>query len=473
VVEYIGNTFVKVQASDVMASIHLREMAHEYIEHPSAVLHEGQTVDFVLLGPSKNQKRPDEWYGSINAATEFRTRAALSRLSPGDRVSGRVSYLEDRGAVLDAGDFEVWVPITELAWSWIGHPSQAVSLGQAATVDVLRIELPDNWLNDKTQRRAKAVGSIRATIPQPESPMIPVAFSGLPFQVSAVARRPRTCDPVVLYVLEELVAARSPEDIQATTGLPRSTLDGVRKALATEGLVKDWRPTAKGKRLAEAIALARALTADPIRGFFVSSAHPSSQFIRAGNGGMSTDYPPSWPRPPSNKQAEEEFVRASDESIPELLIDRIVTTEKRELLARLQEDDRMHVFLRRDGSRPWKPVYVSTPEHWLLAGLWAAFDPIGAKPFRPANVASRCRDFLMVRASALVRKNGKPVATLYFEPNTKTLWHLRDEARVRFRERKGSVFPSLPDIKAAELSLPSGEEMKRLEPESWCIAGVK
>ncbi|MFZ5787428.1 MAG: S1 RNA-binding domain-containing protein [Acidobacteriota bacterium] len=470
-VEYIGNTFAKVQASDVKAVIFLREMSDEYIEHPSAVLHEGQTVEFVLLGPS--EKRPDEWVGSINGASEARSRAALSRLSPGDRIDGQVSDLKDRGAILDAGEFEVWVPITELAWSWIDHPSEAVSLGQAVTVEILRVELPDGWLNDKRQRRAKAVGSIRAAIPQPESPIIPVAFSGLPFKVSAVARTPRACDPVVLYLLEELVGARSPEDVQATTGLPRQTLDGVHQVLAAEGLVKDWRPTAKGKRLAEAVSLARALTADPIRGLFVSSAHPSAQFVRAGSRTAAADYPPSWPRPPFNKQAEEEFARASDESIPELLIDRIVTAEKRELLSRLQEDDRMHVFLRRDGSRPWKAVYVPTPEHWLLAGLWCAFDPIGSTPFRPANVASRCRDFLMVRASALVRKNGKPVATLYFEPNTKTLWHLRDEARVRFRERKCSVFPDLPELKRSAATLPSGEEVKHLQPESWCIAGVR
>jgi len=470
VVEYIGNTFAKVQASDVKAVIFLREMADEYIEHPSAVLHEGQTVDFVLLGPS--EKRSDEWVGSINGASEARARSALSHLSPGDCISGKVSDLKDRGAILNAGEFEVWVPITELAWSWIGHPSEAVSLGQTVTVEVLRIELPDGWLNDKRQRRAKAVGSIRAAIPQPESPIIPMAFSGLPFKVSAVARTPRTCDPVVLYLLEELVAARTPEDVQATTGLPRSTLDGVHQVLGAEGLVKEWRPTAKGKRLAEAVSLARTLTADPIRGLFVSSAHPSSQFIRAGNGTAGTDYPPSWPRPPFNKQAEEEFARASDESIPELLINCIVTTEKRELLSRLQEDDRMHVFLQRDGSRPWKPVYVPTPEHWLLAGLWGAFDPIGTKPFRPANVTSRCRDFLVVRVSALVRKNGEPVATLYFEPNTETLWHLRDEACVHFRERKGSVFPDLPDFKGTSVSLPSGEEVKHLQPESWCIAVV-
>jgi translation initiation factor IF-1 len=95
VVEYIGNTFVKVQASDVKAVIFLREMSDEYIEHPSAVLHEGQTVEFVLLGPS--EKRPDEWVGSINGASEARSRTALSRLSPGDRVDAQVSDLSAAG----------------------------------------------------------------------------------------------------------------------------------------------------------------------------------------------------------------------------------------------------------------------------------------------------------------------------------------------------------------------------------------
>lgn len=469
VVAHVGKKCAKVRADDVNAVVFLSEMSGEYVERASDVLHVGQAVDFVVLRPS--EKRPDEWVVSISGASEARARAALSRLAPGERVDGRVSELRAHGILLDAGEYPVWVPITELAWSWLLHPSDAVSLGQTITIEILRVELPEGWLNDKRQRRARAVGSLRAMIPQPESPVILVAFSGLPFKMSAVAKTPHACDPVVLYLLEELVGSRSREDIQATTGLPRQTLDGVHQVLVSQGLVKNWHTTEKGRRLAEAVSLARTLNADPIRGFFVSSAHPSAQFATVG-GTSATEYPRSWPRPPFRKRAEEQFARACDESIPELLINRIVTTEKRELLSRIQEDDRMRVFLRRDGSRSWKALYVPTDEHWLLAGLWRAFDPVGAAPFRPANADSRCRDFLMVRVRASIRNARRPVDTLYFETHTKTLWLLRDGAPVRFRTRDKRVFPDLTELEGKPIRLPSGEEVEHLLAESWCMVEV-
>lgn len=166
-------------------------------------------------------------------------RSALSGLSTGDIVSGKVSILKDQGVFVDNGQFKVWIPLSELAWSWISHPSEAVSLGQVVKAEIMRIELPEDWLNNKGMRRARAVGSVRAVIPQPESPMVQVAYSSLPFKVSAVAKTPRDCDPVVLYLLEELAASKLPDDIQETTGLPRKVLDSVHKVLVSEGLVSN------------------------------------------------------------------------------------------------------------------------------------------------------------------------------------------------------------------------------------------
>lgn len=469
-VENIGNTFATVRASDVRAIVFIGEIANEHIDHPSSVLRVGQVIDFVLLRP--NDRRPDEWIGSISAVAESRVRVALAGLSVGDRVNGRISDLKNNYVVVDAGAFLVKVPIVELAWSWVDHPSEVVSLGQTVTVKILRIELPDGWLYEKKYRRAQAIGSIRAEIPQPESPTVPMAFSALPFKLSAAAKTPAACDSVVLYLLEELSIGRLPEDVQSTTGLPLRTLTGIQQVLTTEGLVKGWRLTAKGKRLAEAVSLARQLNLDAIRGLFVSSAHPSSQFVRAESLSAGNGYPHSWPRPPFDKKAEDNFVRAADEAIPEFLIDRIVNDDKRDLLARLQADDRMHAFLHRDGSSPWKPVYVDTPTHWILAGLWREFDPIGEKPFRPAPSNSWCRTFLLVRVDALARKGGELVATLFFEPNTKTLWHQRTTEHVHVREMKGSVFPEMPRLPKAVDNWPSDKAAKHLQPVSWCLVRI-
>ena len=467
-VDYIDQRFVKVASDGLTAVVFLGEMADRFINHPSEVLHVGQAVDFVLL-----KYDPRGWEASIRAAAEAKIRAALARVGEGDRIRGKIVDLKDRGVILDEGSFEVWIPIAEIAWRWIDHPTEAVSLGDEVEAQIIRIELPVEWLADKRRRRARAVASLRACLPQPVSPQILIAFSSLPFKVWAIAKTPRSCDPVVLYVLEDLVAGRTKDEIAATTGLPSSTLDRVHEVLVGENLGKDWRPSTKGKRLVEAVSLARELNSDPIRGLFASAANPASQFISEEVQHEQPEYPRDWPRPPFNKAAEDTFARATDEALPEPLIERIVTEDKRSILANLQEDDRLRVFLRRDGSRPWKPTYVETPEYWFLAGLWSAFEPFIGKPYRPADGYSRCLDFLMVRCHAVERKNGKPLETVYFEPYTSSVWLLQSSDRVIVRKRKGTAFPTMPPLGEQGMALESGAVAKRLVPDAWCVVEVR
>ena len=287
----------------------------------------------------------------------------------------------------------------------------------------------------------------------------------------AAPKTPRSCDQVVLYVLEDLVAGRSRDDIQLTTGLPRSTLDQVHRVLVDEGLVESWRPSAKGEHLTEAIACARELNADPIHGLFASAAYPSSQ-IRVEDQRELDKYPSTWPRPPFNRLEEDRFVRTTDEALLELLINHILTEDKREILARLQENYRLRVFLRRNGSLPRKPVYVDTPEHWLLAGLWVAFESLGKKPFRPANENLRCRNFLMVQCHAATCEEQKLPEPLFFEPYTATVWRRNNPKRSHVLKQEGSSFPCLPSLGKDGIPLAAGQVAKHLFPVSWCIVRV-
>ena len=331
VVEYVGPTFAKVQASDLKAVVFLREMADHFVNHPSEVLSEGQSVEFVVI--ERSQKRSDEWVASIAAVPEARSREALSNVSQGDRIDGRVAELKEQGAELDCGAFRAWVPVSEVAWGWIDHASDTLQLGERVTVEVLRVELPDGWLSDKRNRRSRAIGSLRACMPKPESPIVEMPFSSLPFKVWAVARKPRACDPVVLYVLQELISGRSDQEILTATGLPQRALDGVADILNDEGLIQGRSPTDRGLSLVQAITQARELNADPIRGLFASAAHPEVQFVKLDAHLSQPDYPRDWPRPPSNRRAEDSFTRATDEALPELLIQRIAGDGKRELLS--------------------------------------------------------------------------------------------------------------------------------------------
>lgn len=496
----------------------MREMANHYVSHPSEVLFEGQALDFVII--ERSDRNPDEWVASISAVDEARTRRALADLGESDVISGTVAEIEDRGVILDCGGVRAWVPISELAWSWLDHPSDVLRLGQSVEAKVLRIEEPEGWLRDSRARRARAVASVRACTDRPESPTVEMAMSCLPFKVWAVARKPRSCDPVVSYVLEELARGVGRDTVRTNTGLPDATLAQILDALERDDLARNDALTNRGRRLAEAIGCARELNSDPIRGLFASAAHPASQFLRAAAVDEGREYPRSWPRPPFNRRAEDTFTRATDEALPELLIERIAGDDKRGLLASLQGDERLRVFLRRDGSFPWKAVWVPVPEHWVLAGLWSAFHAVGSRPYRPVDLTERCRDFLMVRMRGIclrskrlpeehqrwldmygtkhrrdqdfnlspeilkhlerARKAYRDVEQsqeeeqdglrIFFEPATATYWRPRERANVHVRDRKGSSFPDFPGLELVAES--PGEGGVDWTPASWCVVGV-
>lgn len=63
----------------------------------------------------------------------------LSRLQPGDIVSGRVTNLCDFGAFIDLGGLEGLIHISELSWGRVGHPAEILSRGQHISACVLEV----------------------------------------------------------------------------------------------------------------------------------------------------------------------------------------------------------------------------------------------------------------------------------------------------------------------------------------------
>jgi small subunit ribosomal protein S1 len=514
-VAYVGNSFAKLESGDTRAVVFMREMANHYVSDPNEVLSEGQAVEFVIL--ERNDRNQDEWVGSIAAVGEARARKVLSGWSEGDIVSGTVSDIKPKGVVVESLGVRVWIPISELAWSWLEHPSSAVHLGETVKAKLLRINEPAGWLKDSRARKAGAVASVRACMDRPESPEVELPMSCLPFKVSAVARKPRSCDPVVAYALEELALGNSQADLQTNTGLPERTLSKILETLEADELARNGLLTQRGRELAEAIGCARDLNSDPIRGLFASASHPTSQFLRRTAVEDGKEYPRGWPRPPFDRRVEDAFNRATDEALPELLLEKVAGEAKRGLLARLQGDERLRVFLRRDGARPWKAVWVPVPEHWILAGLWGRFDAVGTHPYRPVALSNRCRSLLMVRlhgtslgqgqvherhqrwldmygaenrrdqdfnlppdnleqveearkAYREQRVAGAVEATIYFEPSTATYWHPREDVKPHFRDRRGGSFPALPNL--TEVDEDMGFGTMDWQPTTWCVVGV-
>lgn len=464
VVDYVeaGKKFVKVRSEELTAVVFLAEISEEFVDDPAEVLREGQAVEFVLV-----KADPRGWVASIAAAAEARARLRLAQLEEGSRVTGTVAQLTERGIQVDDDGCPLWVPLAELAWRWLDHPAEAVRLGERVTVEVLRIETPEGWLENKRARRARAIASLRACSPEPQGPSVRVAFSGFPFKLWAMPRKPRRCDVIACFVLEALAAGRGPEEIATLTGLPVTALGAIRELLEEEGLVDGWTPTTAGIRLSEAIARAEAINADPIRGMFVSAAPPDQQLLPVGIE-QETDYPRDWPKPVSDVGIEQRLVRATDEALPEWLLANVIDNEKeRQQLAALQADDRIRVFLRRDGSLPWRPVQLDVSEHWLLAGLWKAFEPVGEPPFRPHPARRGCGQFLLLRLGPVKQAPGKAAEAIYVEPYTRTAWRLRAGVQPRIVKSPQRP-PPLSTITDQAATVLAG-----LESQAWCYVNLK
>ena len=96
-----------------------------------------------------------------NALVESRAKSRaelLSSLEEGQVREGVVKRLADFGAFVDLGGVDALLPISEMSWTYIKHPSEIVRRGQHVTVAVLRVDreagrislglkhiLPDPW----------------------------------------------------------------------------------------------------------------------------------------------------------------------------------------------------------------------------------------------------------------------------------------------------------------------------------------
>ncbi|MFB8831239.1 hypothetical protein ACE0DR_22485 [Azotobacter sp. CWF10] len=186
--------------------------------------------------------------------------------------------IEDRGAWLQAGQLTLWVPLGEISWSWIDHPSEALSFNQQHLVQISNILLDDQWLTEKRARRARISASIKACQAQPAETRVTLYFKAVEFQVRTFARVPRRCDAVALFVLEALGQNLGVADIAGLTGLPVASVQQLVALLAGEGLVSGQVISTSGQRLLAGLETSKALNESSVGGLFASAA-PAEQQI--------------------------------------------------------------------------------------------------------------------------------------------------------------------------------------------------
>jgi small subunit ribosomal protein S1 len=119
--------------------LHVSDMSHGRIAHPSNLLHVGQEISVKVLKFDREKERislglkqatPDPW-GTV-----------IERYTPGMRVVGRVVSVTDYGAFveLEAG-VEGLIHISEMTWSRrMKHPSKVVKAGDSVESVVLEVK---------------------------------------------------------------------------------------------------------------------------------------------------------------------------------------------------------------------------------------------------------------------------------------------------------------------------------------------
>ncbi len=100
----------------------------------------------------------------------------LDTLEPGQEISGEIVRIADFGAFVDLGGLDGLLPISEISWERVSHPSDNLKVGEVILTKVLKIDKekghislwlkqmqPDPWreIEDKFQEGQVVNGTIR------------------------------------------------------------------------------------------------------------------------------------------------------------------------------------------------------------------------------------------------------------------------------------------------------------------------
>jgi ribosomal protein S1 len=67
-------------------------------------------------------------------------RDLFSKLREGDVIEGEVVRLTDFGAFVDLGGVDGLLPLSQMSWRWVEHPSDILSIGEKVKVEVIGVD---------------------------------------------------------------------------------------------------------------------------------------------------------------------------------------------------------------------------------------------------------------------------------------------------------------------------------------------
>jgi 4-hydroxy-3-methylbut-2-enyl diphosphate reductase len=174
-----------------------------------------------------------------------RREALMAALQEGAIVEGTVKRITDFGAFVDLGGVDGLLPISEMAWTYIRHPSEVVRRNQHLKVQVLRIEretgkislglkqiLEDPWAEITTRYQTGDVvrGKVVRTVASGAFVRLRDIDAFLPISEMAEKRVSKVEDAVTVgQTIEVMITDIRPEERRMIVSLRRVAREAERK----------------------------------------------------------------------------------------------------------------------------------------------------------------------------------------------------------------------------------------------------
>ncbi|MGC4376273.1 30S ribosomal protein S1 [Fictibacillus sp. Mic-4] len=155
-VQRLTNFGAFVDIGGVDGLVHISQLSHKRVDHPSEVVQEGDTVTVKVLNVDRDSERISL---SIKETLPSPWEQVINNMQPGEVIQGVVKRLVSFGAFVEVGEgVEGLVHISEISNRHIGNPNEVLKEGETVTVKVLDV--------DRGEKRISL--SIRAALEEKE-----------------------------------------------------------------------------------------------------------------------------------------------------------------------------------------------------------------------------------------------------------------------------------------------------------------
>ncbi|QDE87120.1 S1 RNA-binding domain-containing protein [Myxococcus xanthus] len=150
---------VEVAIGDIRAFCPISQLDLRYVEKPDQFI--GEKLQFRV---SEVRERNVVLSRRALLEDEQRQLAAETRknLAQGKIVKGKVTGVRDFGVFVDLGGVEGMIPVSELSYTRVGHPSDVVKVGDDVEVEILRMEAGQPNSPDKSKQKERITLSMRS-----------------------------------------------------------------------------------------------------------------------------------------------------------------------------------------------------------------------------------------------------------------------------------------------------------------------